>query len=334
MRFRDRHLIWLLVFGWCMALVIWIVPRLFQEWQHCGSIAILNCQKVQLRPIHCAPTEREGLTRGIWKTVIVRDRSGYHNLLMAASQIRERGIGHIDHQINWLGSDYCLNLYRKPVVTDKIGSLYRSIGVGNVERSRVNNYLNGSARQSSNVLQRNREDFAVIFQCPITHDKNSSFRNMQDLFSSLGRKSCLRSNNFRLVGLIFHAVGKVFRTVSLPSGSINLPLHFYERFRQCIPVVAQGLMGQSVSPSDLRPLESSKYGVDDEDKDTKYLQNKFGVVAPFVGLLIGCGTAGWGWWRIRRPNNWRQLGAGTVVLVSGFTLGVIAGCVFVIVAFP
>ena len=128
--------------------------------------------------------------------------------------------------MNWLGSDYCLNLYLKPVVTDKFGSLYRFIGVGNVERARVNNYLNGSARQSSNILQRNREDFAVIFQSPITDDKNSSFRDMQSVFSGIGGTLSSFGSNLRGFGLNSSLIGLLSRSncqvVGIPSLSFEL----------------------------------------------------------------------------------------------------------------
>jgi len=128
-----------------------------------------------------------------------------------------------------------------------------------------------------------------------------SLGNVQGLFSGfrstlgrIGRDLRLLGNNLSLVSLVFHSVRKVFGAISLPSSSIYLPLHLYEGLRQSIPTAFQGLRSQPISPAYLTPLESREAGIHEQENSTNHLKNEFGLFAPFMGFLIGCGTSEWG----------------------------------------
>jgi hypothetical protein len=80
-------------------------------------------------------------------------------------------------------------------------------------------------------------------------------------------------------------------------------------------------------------LQTREYGVSNQDDETYYLKTKFGVFAPFAGLIAGWMIAVWGWWRMRRCASRWQLTSGITAPVLGFTGACVWGLVFMIVVF-
>jgi len=126
------------------------------------------------------------------------------------------------------------------------------------------------------------------------HVNPSAFLHLQGLIVSLRDSPGLPSKCVSRARFRQRASGDIFGTVCLLPGLsgqfvhlVNLPLHSFESLLQSVFASIQCFSGQSISPSDLKPLETRKCRVTDQDQQADYLKPKFGVLPPFAGFLPG-----------------------------------------------
>jgi hypothetical protein len=180
--------------------------------------------------------------------------------------------------------------------------------------------------------------------CPDSKSNNRR-TNMPEGMTTVGKYNAnnrIPINQLRLVelnqrglssnDLLSQKVGLLPGVIREPSRFANFTLHLVEGFLQRLVATIQSLASQPIRPAYLEPLQTSKNCVNDQDAQANYLKRKFGVFAPAVAFFVGWGVCGWGWWRLKNVNNWRQFIAGFGCLLLGFVFACFGLGIFLVIA--
>jgi hypothetical protein len=288
-------------------------------------------------------TEEAKFVDRLWGTrepVTIGDSSGYLKHLLPAVDPVSHDPGEPDVykelRTSWSNS---LNVNFTPVFFTRIDwSICKQSCTYSVSDF-MNKYFNGSGWYSSDVLDWKSKRRDGLRQAGLSHYEVRSFRDMQSVLSSLSRTRSSPGSHLSLTsldtGIGSESSSLCSLLLSFPIQAIrgvSLTLHLQESLSEGILAPIQSSLGQVISSTNLVPLQISEDRVTDQDDDARNLKAKFGVFAPFAGFFVGCFSAGWGLWRLRRCANGRQFALGTCALIGGFAFGVISGIVFATVA--